>query len=106
MRQGQSSWFQIRNFGGAQPLGRGAMTLELALISVLAGVTLGLRYKVLILIPAVIFAMIFGVIVGIAHTDRFWSVVLAMVILGTAVQLGYLVGILLRAAFGSIWASI
>jgi hypothetical protein len=82
------------------------MTLELAIISALAGITLGLRYKVLILAPAVTLAMLFAMMVGVARADHFWSIVLAMVILGTAVQLGYLAGIVIRAAVGSIWAPI
>jgi len=76
------------------------MALELAIISVLAGIALGLRYKVLILVPAVALAMVFAIIVGIARADHFWSIILAMVIVGTAVQLGYLVGIAIRAAVG------
>jgi hypothetical protein len=80
------------------------MTLELAIIGGLAGIALGLRYKVLILVPAVTFAMIFAMIIGAARADYFWSIVLAMAILGTAVQLGYLAGIAIRAVVGSIWA--
>jgi len=81
------------------------MTFELAIISVLAGITLGLRYRVLILVPAVMIAMIFAVIVGIAQADRFWSIILAMVIFGTAVQIGYLAGTVLRVAIESIRTS-
>ncbi len=82
------------------------MTLELAIISVLAGVALGLRYKVVILVPAVTLAMIFAMIVGIARADHFWSIILATVMLGTAVQFGYLAGIAIRAAAGSIYAQV
>ena len=82
------------------------MTLELAIISMLAGIALGLRYKVFVLVPAVTFAVIFAAIGGIAHGDRLWSILLAMAILGTAVQFGYLAGIMIRAAVGSICASI
>jgi hypothetical protein len=80
------------------------MTLELALIGGLAGTALGLRYKVLILVPAVTLAMIFAMIVGVARADHFWSIVLAVAILGTAVQFGYLAGIVIRAIVGSICA--
>jgi hypothetical protein len=82
------------------------MTLELAIISVLAGTALGLRYKVFVLVPAVTLTIMFAVMGGIAHGDRLWSILLAMTILGTAVQFGYLVGIMIRAAVGSICASI
>jgi len=79
---------------------RGAMVLELAVVGVLAGIALGLRYKVLILVPAVALAVVFAMIVGIARADHIGSIVLTMVIVGTAVQLGYLVGIAIRAAVG------
>jgi hypothetical protein len=78
------------------------MALELALISVMAGIALGLRYKVLILAPAIALAMGFAVIVGIARADRFESVVLSMALLGAAVQFGYLIGIAIRAVVGSV----
>jgi hypothetical protein len=82
----------------------GVMALALTIISVLVGIALGLRYKVLILVPAVTVAMLFAIIIGIAHADRFWSIILAMVIFGTAVQFGYLAGIVMRAAIRSICA--
>jgi hypothetical protein len=78
------------------------MTRALAIITVVVGIVLGLRYKVLILVPAVMFAMLFAIMVGIARADNFWSIVLTMVVLGTAVQLGYLAGVVIRAAIASI----
>jgi hypothetical protein len=80
------------------------MALELAIISVVAGVVLGLRYKVLILVPAVMFAMMFAVIVGVARADSVLSVALMTVALAVAVQLGYLAGIFLRALIAWIYA--
>jgi NADH:ubiquinone oxidoreductase subunit 6 (subunit J) len=82
------------------------MTLELAIISMLAGIALGLRYKVFVLVPAVGLTIMFAAMGGIAHGDRLWSILLAMTILGTAVQFGYLAGIMIRAAVGPIRASI
>jgi hypothetical protein len=79
------------------------LTISLTItLCFLAGIALGLRYKVLILVPAVTLAMIFAMIIGVARADHFWSVVLAMVVLGTAVQFGYLAGIAIRAAVGSV----
>jgi hypothetical protein len=83
-----------------------AMTLGLAVISVLAGIALGLRYKVVVLVPAVTLAMVCAMIIGVARADHFWSIVLAMVILGTALQFGYLVGIAIRAVVGSMFAPV
>jgi len=76
------------------------MAFELAIVGVLAGIGLGLRYKVLILVPAVTLTMIFAMIVAIARGDHFWSIILVTAIPGTAVQLGYLVGIAIRATVG------
>jgi hypothetical protein len=80
------------------------MALELAVISVVAGVVLGLRYKVMILVPAVMFAMMFAVVVGIARADSALSIVLLTMALGIAVQMGYLAGIFLRAVLEWIYA--
>jgi hypothetical protein len=69
-------------------------------ISALAGIVLGLRYKVAILVPAVGFVMMFVMVVAIARGDPFWSIILAIAIPGTVVQLGYLAGISVRGAVG------
>ena len=71
------------------------MALALAIISVFVGIALGLRFKVLVLVPAIASAIIFIVIAGLARGDGFGSIVLATVIVGVALQLGYLIGIVL-----------
>ncbi len=76
------------------------MSLELAIISALAGIALGLRYKVMFLIRAVALVMMFAMIAGIARGDHFWSIISGVAILGTAIQLGYLAGISIRARVG------
>jgi len=73
------------------------MALEIVIIHFLAGVALGLRFKVLILVPAVTLTMLFAAIVGVARGDMFWSIAIAMILLVTSIQVGYLVGILIRA---------
>jgi len=73
------------------------MTLELALLAFLAGIALGLRYKVVILIPAIVLVMLFAMIVGIARGDRFLSLFLAVAIPGATIQIGYLAGAYIRA---------
>jgi hypothetical protein len=85
---------------GFECLGIPDLDIALAVINVLAGIALGLRYRVVILVPAVSLVVTFAVIVGIARGDHLWSIILAMVIVGTAIQLGYLVGIAIRAAIG------
>ncbi len=79
------------------------MSLEIVIVTVLIGIALGVRYKVLILVPAITFALAFAVIAGIAQSAGFWSTLLTMALLGTAVQFGYFIGILMRAAVGSIF---
>ena len=71
------------------------MALALAIIGVFVGIALGLRFKVLVLVPAIASAIIFVAIAGLARGDGFGSIFLAMVIVGVALQLGYLVGIVL-----------
>jgi len=85
---------------GFECLGIPDLDIALAVINVLAGIALGLRYRVVILVPAVSLVVTFAVIVGIARGDHLWSIILAMVIVGTAIQLGYLIGIAIRAAIG------
>jgi hypothetical protein len=82
------------------------MGLQLAIIGVLAGTALGLRYKVFVLVPAVTLAMIFAAIAGIAQGNHVGSIILAMVILGATVQFGYLIGAAMHAAAGPILASL
>jgi hypothetical protein len=77
-------------------LGIPDLDIALAVTNVLAGIVLGLRYRVVIPVPAVSLVVTFAVIVGIARGDHFWLIILAMVIVGTAIQLGYLVGIAIR----------
>jgi hypothetical protein len=79
------------------------MAFELAIIGVVVGIVLGLRYKVLVLVPAVLFAMIFAILAGVVRADNFWSIVLTTVALVTAVQLGYLAGIVIGAVIAAIF---
>jgi hypothetical protein len=71
------------------------MAIASAIIGVVVGIALGLRFKVLVLLPAIALAVIFALTVGLDRGDRPGSIILAMVIVGPAIQLGYLVGIFL-----------
>jgi hypothetical protein len=79
------------------------MAIEVAVIGVVVGIVLGLRYKVLILVPAAMFAMISAIIIGVAHADGLWSIVLMTVELITAVQLGYLAGTVTHMTIAAIF---
>ena len=59
-------------------------------VAMLSGAVLGLRYKVLILAPAITFALVF--VVGFAREAGIWWIALDMVVVTTALQLGYLGG--------------
>jgi hypothetical protein len=80
------------------------MALEIIII-VLMGAMLGLRLKVLILVPAVTLTMLGAAVIGVARADPFWSVLVAMILFGTAVQFGYLAGLLTYAGIVSVRAS-
>src|SRR5258708_24165845 len=80
------------------------MALEIVIIHVLAGAALGLRFKVMILVPAVTLTMLFAAMVGVTRGDKFWSIAVGMILLGTAIQFGYLAGILIPAKIASVRA--
>jgi hypothetical protein len=71
----------------------GSMALCLAIISVVVGIALGVRFKVLVLVPAIALATIFVGLVGFAPIG------LSMVIASVSIQLGYFVGIFLAKRF-------
>jgi hypothetical protein len=50
--------------------------------------------------------MLFAVVVGMARADSFGSIVLMTMLLGTAIQLGYLAGIAIYAATEAIYAAL
>jgi general stress protein CsbA len=82
------------------------MALQFAIIAVVAGAVLGTRYNVLILVPAVMFAMLFAVIIGVARGDGWWSLTLMTVLLGAAVQVGYVAGAALHIVVEKAWAGL
>jgi len=69
------------------------MVLTLSIIGVLAGIVLGLRFNVVVLISVIALAVMFALIGGVARDESFWSIVLAVVTVGMAIKLGYFVGI-------------
>jgi hypothetical protein len=78
-----------------------AAMMLLTMISTLVGAVFGLRFKVLIILPAIGCALpiIFGI--GLIRGDDAWSILLAMVLATTALQLGYLFGAVTR--FFMVW---
>jgi hypothetical protein len=57
---------------------------------------LGLRFKVLILAPAIVIGSVATLGIGTMHNSSLWSILLSMVLAITALQMGYLSGTVIR----------
>jgi hypothetical protein len=62
----------------------------------LIGATLGFRFKVLILFPAIGLALLFVASIGVGRGDSGTEVILTMILIAAALQIGYLLGIVAR----------
>jgi hypothetical protein len=72
------------------------------IISFFMGAILGgMRFKIMGLVAAVLAAVLFAASGEVVGTDHLWSIVTAMISVGTAVQIGYLTGIFIRAGITS-----
>lgn len=72
--------------------------MMLAITAVLFGVVLGMRFKILILLPATVIGSATTLGVGVAHSDGFWAIVLATALVIAALQVGYLAGTIVIAS--------
>jgi hypothetical protein len=70
--------------------------MTLTILSLLAGLILGQRFKVLVLVPAIPLALLLAVGTGITRADGFWWTALMAVAGCTALQIGYLLGLAIR----------
>lgn len=70
--------------------------LTLAIISLLIGVSLGLRFTMLSLVPAIGLALALVAANGIVVEEGIWRLVGSMVVVATFIQVGYLGGNVLR----------
>jgi len=68
----------------------------LILLVFLLGAVLGMRFKVLILIPAIAFALIAILVGGVARGDSVSAILVAVVLASICLQIGYLSGIATR----------
>jgi hypothetical protein len=73
--------------------------LVLTIISFLIGVILGLRFKVIVLIPAFGLALALIAVSGIVMEEGVWRPVSTTVAVAAFLQLGYICGSILRIAF-------
>lgn len=68
------------------------MTL-LAVVGFLAGLALGQRFTVMIVIPGTVVLLVLAVETGVTHANTPWLIALTTVVAAASMQLGYLVGI-------------
>jgi hypothetical protein len=73
-------------------------------IGIFVGAVLGLRFKVLILVPAMSFALVLVAVSGALRGENIWVVTVRMVLVVTSVQLGYLGGAILQRLMRTLTA--
>jgi len=67
------------------------MTMSL-IISVLAGMAVGLRFRVLMNIPVIVLAVLSTAAIAVAQNEHGWAILSAIVLSAVGVQIGYLCG--------------
>jgi hypothetical protein len=70
--------------------------ITFSMINFLAGAALGQRFKVMVLMPAIVIVPGLSVLIGLAHAQSAWSIVLMAAAASTCLQVGYFVGIGVR----------
>jgi hypothetical protein len=71
----------------------------LAILAMLSGVVLGLRFRVLVLLPAICVLTLVTLGAGIANSSSAGNLLLAVVVAVAALQIGYLGGAVIRSAY-------
>jgi hypothetical protein len=69
--------------------------LVFVITGAIAGIMLGLRFKVLVLVPAILLATIVIIATGSSH--KLSVIVLTVVLTTASLEIGYIVGCILRA---------
>jgi hypothetical protein len=64
----------------------------LVLVSLLIGMVLGQRFKVLVLAPGIGLALIVTITVGLARADALWAIAVMSIAVVSSLQIGYLLG--------------
>jgi predicted Na+-dependent transporter len=85
--------------------GTGFRAMAVALISLLIGMVLGQRFKVLALVPAMAVVVLIAVGAGVARGAGVWPTILMVVVAMATVQIGYLAGIAIRSLLAAGRAS-
>ena len=66
--------------------------ITVTLACVLTGMAVGLRFKVLMIVPVIIFAILFTGAMMVVQGDHIWAILPAIVLNAIGVQVGYLCG--------------
>jgi hypothetical protein len=66
-------------------------------IALLIGAALSLRFNVFVLVESIAGAVLGAVVFGIGHDDGIGSIAMTVFVIATALQIGFLLGIVLRA---------
>jgi hypothetical protein len=66
------------------------------LLSVLAGMVLGQRFKVLALLPAIVVTLLVTIAAGLARAETPWLLALSGILGIVGIQVGYLLGLGVR----------
>jgi hypothetical protein len=67
-------------------------------MSFLLGALLGIKFRVLILIPALGAILLTVVAIGIAHVDAVWAILITLAAAVSSLQIGYLGGAIMQYA--------
>jgi hypothetical protein len=93
----QKQRFRWKDLGGTSSFEGYSCMLAPAILSLLVGVALAQRFKVLVLVPAIMITLLFALVSGLARGDVNWTAAaLIAVIIIVGLQIGYLLGIGVR----------
>ena len=70
--------------------------MTVAILSMLFGVALGLRFKVLVLFPAILMSLVLNAGIAAAQGNDLWATLLAIALSAIGIQVGFLGGISAR----------
>jgi hypothetical protein len=73
------------------------MLTTLTMTAILAGAVLGLRFKILVLVPATVIGSAATLGASITQGNGLWFLLLALVLVISALQIGYLSGAFIRS---------
>jgi len=77
------------------------MMTTFTITAVIMGALLGLRFKVLILIPAIAVSSAAVVYAGLSYESSTWSILLVLVMTTAAMQVGYFAGAIIGNSLAS-----